>query len=127
MKTNILYLFAFVLLFSACSNDDALNNLTVYEEGNIKITLINVIDGRCPENANCTWQGNAEVLMEFEKGNQLMEFKLNTAGMINEEFNFPISATILNLNIALIDLQPYPVSVAPIPLEDYVISLEVTE
>ncbi len=117
-----------LIFFSNCSNtDDSANDeLIVYQEGNVMITLIDVSDSRCPTNVDCVWQGNAEVDMRIVKENETMDFTLNTAGFINENLDFPNSILILDLNIELLDLQPYPENGVSYTLEDYIISLEVS-
>ena len=124
-----LRLVTFILaLFTNCSNnEDATDNdFIIYQEGNTKITLLDVMDSRCPINANCVWEGNAEVSMRIEKDNETMDFSLNTAGNINNDLNYPTSTTIFDLFIELLDVQPYPEIDVTYTLEDYVISLNVT-
>ena len=120
-------LLIFLIIFFSCSTNDNLlsNELIIYQEGNIKITLIEVNDGRCPTNAECIWQGNSEVKMKIVKENETMDFTLNTAGYINDQLNYPDSISIFNLNIKLLDVQPYPELDSAFSLEDYTISLNV--
>jgi hypothetical protein len=116
-----------ITFFLSCSNDDdsSDNESTIYQEGNITITLKKVEDGRCPTNINCVWSGNAEVKMTIANGDEAMDFTLNTAGYINEGLNFPTSASIFDLHIELIALQPYPEEGVPLSLEDYTVSIQV--
>ncbi len=114
--------------FTNCSsNDDSSNNeLIIYQEGNVKITLIDVSDSRCPTNMDCVWPGNGEVEMRIVKENETADFTLNTAGYINDNLDFPKNISILDVNIELLDLQPYPENGISYALEDYTISLDVT-
>jgi len=113
---------------TTANDEDELPNeeLIVYEEGNIIITLINITDNRCPTNVNCFVQGNAIVDLRIFNGNETMDFTLNTAGEINSGYSFPTNATVFDLNIELEDLQPLPLDDnTEIPLEDYTIRLSV--
>ncbi|MEP0262994.1 hypothetical protein [Dokdonia sp.] len=116
-----------ITFFFSCSNDDdsSGNESIIYQEGNITITLKKIDDGRCPSNINCVWGGNAEVKMTIANEDESMDFTLNTAGYINEGLNFPTSASIFDLHIELIALQPYPEETVPLPLEDYTVSIQV--
>ena len=116
-----------ITFFFSCSNDDdsSGNKSTIYQEGNITITLKKINDGRCPTNINCLWVGNAEVIMTITNENEIMDLTLNTAGYINEQLNFPTSTSIFDLDIELVALQPYPEDGVPLTLEDYTVSINV--
>lgn len=60
-------------------------------------------DSRCPEGAQCFWEGNAEAKFRFEKynGNPVF-FSLNT------NFRFPVSAVIDGYKITLVGLTAPP-------------------
>ncbi len=115
------------IFFLSCSTDDGSsdNESVIYQEGNITITLKNIDDDRCPTNINCVWAGNAEVKMTITNEDETMDFGLNTAGFINNELNFPTSASIFDLHIELIALQPLPEEGVPLSLEDYTVSIQV--
>ena len=114
------------LIFSCSEDDESLNNESIiYKEGNVLITLLDVDDERCPTNVDCVWQGNAEVEMKITNGNETMDFKLNTAGFINEDANFPTSTSIFDLNIELLNLEPYPEDNKQIPIDEYDIIISV--
>ena len=114
------------LIFSCSEDDESLNNESIiYKEGNVLITLLDVDDERCPTNVDCVWQGNAEVEMKITNANETMDFKLNTAGFINEDANFPTSTSIFDLNIELLNLEPYPEDNKQIPIDEYDIIISV--
>lgn len=123
----------FLLIFlSNCSisndsDDSTNNNLVIYQEGNTTITLLNVEDSRCPTNVNCVWQGNGSVEMRIDKDNETENFTLNTLGELNGGINYPTSTIVLDLNIELIDLEPYPDGNTSYSLQDYTVILEVTD
>lgn len=129
MKKALRFTVIILTLFFSCSeseNDELLNDTSIiYQEGNIVITLIDINDSRCPLNSNCIWQGNAEVAMRITNGEETMDFTLNTAGDINENYNFPSSTSIFDVTIKLLDLQPYPESDNQDTLEDYSVNIEV--
>lgn len=71
-------------------------------------------DSRCPSDVVCIWAGNAAVEIGVWYGmGPTARFVLNTIGD-------PDSVEVGGYRIALIDLQPYPVSTARIPPDAYV-------
>ena len=113
-------------IFSCSEDDKPLNNESIiYQEENILITLVDIDDERCPTNVDCVWQGNAEVEMKITNGDETTDFKLNTAGFINENANFPTGISIFDLNIELLNLQPYPEDTNQIPTDEYDVIISV--
>lgn len=98
------------ICFSNCTNldDNTINDIVIYQDQNTTITLLSVEDNRCPTEVICWWQGNAAIDMRIEKDNETSYFTLNTAGEIYAGINYFESISILDLNIELVDLQPYP-------------------
>ncbi len=131
MTKELGFILLILILFFSCSESEPLNTKVVnnkpiiYQEGNIKITLLKINDDRCPTNLDCVWQGNAEVEMRITNDNETMDFILNTAGYVNESASFPTSTSIFDLSIALLDLQPYPEDGIVYDLEDYTVSINV--
>lgn len=127
MKKTLGFAVIILTLFFSCSENDELSNneSIIYQEGDVLITLIDIDDARCPINVNCVWEGNAEVGMRITKDNETMDFMLNTAGYINESSNFPTNTSIFDLNVELLDLQPYPEDGMDYTLEDYTVSISV--
>ena len=116
------------IFFSSCTNldDNTIDDIVIYQDQNTTITLLGVQDNRCPTDVLCFWQGNAVVVMQVEKDNETLNFTLNTAGYINGTSNYPDTISILDLNIELIDLLPYPQTDTSYSLYEYNVDLEVT-
>lgn len=127
MKKVLGCIIIMIALFTKCSNnDEKLNNESIiYQKGKIKIILLDINEGRCPTNVDCIWQRNTEVGMRITNGTEAIDFILNTAGYINDEFNFPNNVIIFDLDIKLIDLKPYPKVGVKFSLEDYKVSLSI--
>lgn len=84
----------------------------------LNVTFDGVLsDSRCPIDVNCFWQGNAEVQVTLSKaGNPSSTVVLNTGVS-------PNTATYLNYEVELTDLNPDPVSTSTINPNDYVATL----
>jgi hypothetical protein len=125
--------FGLIIIVLACfldcsdTNDQSNNDLVVYKEGDIEITFLDIRDSRCPINAVCIWQGNAEVDLSIKNSVDTVDFTLNTAGFLNDSLNFPSSAIIFDLNIELLNVQPFPEDGKSFKLEDYTVSISVTK
>tara|TARA_B110000240_G_scaffold166110_1_gene187234 strand:+ start:200 stop:394 length:195 start_codon:yes stop_codon:yes gene_type:complete len=63
--------------------------------------------------------------MRITNGTEALDFTLNTAGYINDEFNLPSNMIIFDLDIKLIDLKPYQKVGVKFSLEDYKVSLSI--
>ncbi len=85
-------------------------------KSSIKITEIN--DSRCPSDVVCVWQGEAQVTFEFTYGAK--------TNLVLSTFE-PQADTIDNFIFRLIEVTPYPISTSTIELEDYTVSLEISE
>lgn len=59
-------------------------------------------DSRCPIGATCIWEGNAVIKVDFTKNGKKHGINLNTIP------SFQTDTTIDNLNISLMELNPYP-------------------
>ena len=76
-------------------------------------------DSRCPVDAACVWQGNAEVLIEAEAGGGPALLRLNTHG----GDKFPKEARHRQYSVALVALAPQPRRDQGIKAADYVATL----
>ncbi|MCK9425510.1 MAG: hypothetical protein M0Q21_05675 [Ignavibacteriaceae bacterium] len=73
-------------------------------------------DSRCPINVVCVWEGNAHIIVLLNKIDTL---DLNTSLT-------PKEVVYKNIyKISLIEVQPYPISEQPIPIENYKVKLKV--
>ncbi len=128
LKKRFGYILLMYIFFSSCTNldDNTIDDIVIYQDQNTTITLLGVEDNRCPTEVICWWQGNAAIDMRIEKDNETLYFTLNTAGEIYAGTNYFESISILDLNIELIDLQPYPEEEdTTYSLYDYNVDLEV--
>lgn len=76
-------------------------------------------ESRCPENANCFWEGNAAVRFVFKNEFVDTSFVLNTSDIDSLANSFSSNA----LQIKLIKLMPYPAT--PDPIEYYTYRSEI--
>ena len=100
------------LIVPAGSDSLALNDTTVIafadtlgnQTENIWISFDAIAaDSRCPVNATCIWEGNAEVVLTlFDKATIDTQFTLNTNPTFTKE------ALISGYTVELVDLLPYP-------------------
>ena len=93
----------------------------ILEDGGV-IRFVRVTeDSRCPEDAACAWEGNAEVLLELiEKGATPRPFTLNTHEPYGNEVNLQ------GYTISLYNLHPTQHTERTINPEDYIVELRVT-
>lgn len=80
-------------------------------------------DSRCPSDAVCVWQGNAEVNVKLTQGaGPSASVQLNTAAMgdPSRTAQYPSQANYLSYTIRLMELQPRPKVGAAIPQKRYV-------
>lgn len=120
------YLSVYVSDYLKCEDADVIdtielkygNCVTTYGQTSICFdSLLN--DSRCPDDANCVWEGNAEIKLKLLiTGLGYQYIKLNTNIL-------PTDTTINHLNIALIGLSPYPSLNMTIRPEDYKVKLSV--
>ncbi len=124
-KTGLVVGFALAILLSSCGNakningmepdkvqsfnlNDTIslnmNDLAICEQNhNLFIQFDTVFsDSRCPIDADCIWEGNAEVGFSLTLSKQLEKIKLNTNPKNGTKVTFE------NYEINLIELNPYP-------------------
>ncbi len=65
-----------------------------------------VADSRCPKDANCIWEGNAEVALTLLASKKNTSFVLNTNKTMETERSFD------QYKVKLIDVKPYPTNPA---------------
>jgi hypothetical protein len=72
-------------------------------------------DSRCPQGANCVWEGNGKVNIKLTaQGHTSVTIELNTAKSL------PSEAAYQSYKISLLDLQPYPSSSSTIKQSEYI-------
>jgi hypothetical protein len=85
--------------------------------GQLSITLVRVEnDSRCPSNANCVWEGNAEAVFIFRNGEEEAVFTLDTNASMQGSEN---EKEVLGYSIKLNGLTPYPEISMQIKEKDY--------
>jgi hypothetical protein len=129
MKLRIVMLIFFTAAVLGCSStkEETTANLELYNDGTIKIYLLNITDSRCPSDAICVWQGNAEVFLRIEDPTTSIDYSLNTAGINNPRLSvrYPNEINLLQKNIVLQDVQPVLLSNITYILADYTVTLDV--
>jgi len=82
-------------------------------------------DSRCPENVDCVWAGNAEVLVEVGAGNRRVSktLRLNT----NSGPERPAEDKYRSYTVKLVKLDPYPRTTRKIRQGDYTATLLVVK
>ncbi|HZR45465.1 MAG TPA: hypothetical protein VFA47_02080, partial [Candidatus Manganitrophaceae bacterium] len=96
----------------------------------LTIELVSVSnDSRCPIDAACIRQGNAEVTVKLTQDGRPASFlRLHTAAAPGRgKMEHPNEANYLNYTIRLTDLQPSPKAGAAIPQKSYVATFIVSK
>ena len=130
--------FAALLIFTACNNklkiDTSGFNLNEpfpikigqtakMNNGDLKLTLTGIPeDSRCPEDANCIWEGQVRLFLNAATSNnqRSIEFKIEKSKMGRVSQNFEK----YTLNVQ--SVQPLTQSGIRIPKEDYVVTVRVS-
>jgi len=90
-------------------------------DSDLKMTLLEVEDSRCPSDVVCVWQGTVSAKVQFQKGSQdLGIFTIPMEGLEEEEQTFD------GYYIRLTNVSPYPESTMPIQESDYVLTFFVS-
>lgn len=140
MKKVFYCILIFLTTLFACSDSinqsqDGVILLSDTTQINYKQTLYNfkeslsiqfydlVSDSRCPIDAICVWEGNAEVKFKFVKDEQKFFFSLHTYNQ--HPFNRDTTLIINNAkyNIEMVELKPYPKLNTTLKKEDYKASI----
>lgn len=145
MKSFPLYIVA-ILTFSACLNEPQLPALTdnylisetielavadeiSISEENIHIKFLKVRDeSRCPEAWKCLWGGEAEIELQFQKGEYSQNVRLKYEG--GNCTTCGNDVTVFGYKVKLNELTPYPdehfYAKRPLNFDDYKVTIEVT-
>jgi hypothetical protein len=102
---NINYNDTITILCGDCLHDPA---------NRFYICLDSVSDSRCPEGAECFWEGNAEARFKFEKYNETPHFF-----SLNTHLRFRRDTTIDHYKFILINVRPAPSFNHPVGQGDY--------
>lgn len=130
MLRNFLLLGLGFLLFTSCDEkfncEDfklgspfVLRPGQVYQDctGQLSMTMLRVeTDSRCPANANCVWEGNAEVVFIFRNGDEETEFTMDTNASMRSSEN---EKEVFGYYFILKGLTPYPDTSFQIKQKDY--------
>ncbi len=119
----LLIAFIFLGYFTTCKEEvgSKLDQIIVYSADGVDIVLDNVRDSRCPTDATCVWEGNVIVDMILLKADEQEPFTLHSAAQEG-----PQEMKVLDVNVKLIDIKPYPVSAQrEYELSEYEVELEV--
>ena len=90
-------------------------------DSELKMTLLEVEDSRCPTDVVCIWQGTVSATVQFQKGNQdLGVFSIPMETLEENEQTFD------GYYVRLTNVSPYPESTEPIQATDYVLTFFVS-
>ena len=91
-------------------------------DSDLKMTLLDIEDSRCPSDVVCVWQGTVSAKIQLEKGEQ--DLGIHTISMETIEEN---EQTFDGYYIRLTNVEPYPVSTTPINPTDYSITFFISK
>ena len=87
----------------------------------LKMTLLDVEDSRCPSDVYCVWEGTVTAKISLERGVHDLGIHNISLAMIEDEQMFD------GYYIRLTNVEPYPESTNPIEPTDYVLTFFVSE
>lgn len=90
-------------------------------DSELKMTLLDIEDSRCPSDVTCIWQGTVSAKIQLEKGSQ--DLGIYNIPMETTEGN---EQTFDEYYIRLTNVEPYPISTVPIQPTDYVLTFFVS-
>ncbi len=107
------------------------NQSVVIEANKVRVSFESIItESRCPndELIRCFWEGLAEIRLKVEKPDQLPKYIiLAISGFTTAaDSNRYAGVDIYDMNIKLVQLDPYPDQERPYPYNEYIASLVVT-
>ena len=129
MKNIILIIFLTSILITSCNKENEteplfleqifqIDEIFQSENDQLKFTITEINDSRCPSDVVCVWEGEAVVTVRLEEPQQ---------GVIELSTYDNQIDTIGSFSFELVDVSPYPVSTETIELEDYDITLRINE
>lgn len=107
-----------VFLLVGCSKMKLKGN-EIFRDGDFRIQMVGVEDSRCPNGANCFWEGNAAVHLKLTNQSQEEFIVLNTFD------NMLRDTALMGYEIKLGKVKPYPSLDETISFSDYKIILKV--
>ena len=90
-------------------------------DSELKMTLLDIEDSRCPSDVTCIWQGIVLAKIQLEKESQ--DIGIHTVHMETTEGN---EQAFDGYYIRLTNVEPYPISTVPIQPTDYVLTFFVS-
>lgn len=87
-------------------------------DNSLKFSISDINDSRCPSDVVCVWEGKADVTIKVESP-QPGTIVLSTYDNLID--------TVGNFSFELKDVSPYPISTETIELEEYNLTLKITE
>ena len=100
-----------------------INQSAEIKSEDITVTFLNVTsDSRCPSDVTCIWQGQAEIELDVQKGEEESSVSLSIGGDSSPE-----ESIFNSYLIQLVDLSPYPISTKNIQPEDYTATIKITK
>ena len=99
----------------------AYQDTVVYSEEGISLAFDSLLsESRCPINAECVWEGDAELRFTFLKDqkNAIIELHSNTS--------FTTDTTVFRYHIELIDVHPHPHTDSSYVADDYSAVISIT-
>jgi len=88
----------------------------------LKITLLDIEDSRCPSDVVCIWQGTVSAKVQFQKGAQ--DLGIHTISMETIEAN---EQTFDGYYVKLTNVEPYPTSTTPIDPSEFSLTFFVSK
>jgi hypothetical protein len=97
MKRLFMLSISFLALISCNKEEVKMGN--VYSEDGLKVTFQDFNDSRCPQDAVCVWQGEAEAYVKAEHDGETSDFFWLDLGVKDTVFNYEVTLT---------EMLPYP-------------------
>ncbi len=95
---------------------------TAYLPNGIELTILNIVDSRCPSDVICIWQGETKISFNVIKDLQDLGNFILTSKTGQKD---PAIESLDGYSIKLVQVEPYPYSDEKILLSDYKVTLVV--
>lgn len=129
MKQIILAAFFTMILLNSCNKNEQFSTFLLEEkfqidqqfqseDNQLKFTITEILDSRCPSDVVCIWQGEAIVKIKVDSP---------VKGTLELSTFHNLTDTLGSFSFSLIDVSPYPVSTETIELEEYNVTLKIEE